>query len=478
MFKSKYVKHLVSLVLCITYIFLNCSINSFAADDLTFSTSDFDKCYVEWIGQDFDMGGSTDVTIGTGGTHSGRDVTSITFNNAGNYHPRSFFFSFFKIRGIKPLTDYRLRFYFEPARIYIFGGGTATYDFVISLNYYKPDGTFIKSQSLYKSTLVSDDQFTDIDFEFESLALDETEYYVEFSVNFLACNNASRRTSTFYFSPQIELTSSGSFLPFYRGLSDYLSRIERWLSDIFVSINGGVDSFGVEHEGLLQPLVDLTDLIDLKFDLIFQDLVNFSDSFNTTITDLLDFNLSDILDLSFDNFFSDLFNGINVSMFNINSEIQNSTSTVSSIGDTVNNIDKSVSNIDNSVTEISNTVNNLADSVSEGFKDVNSNIQSGFADVMEGDMSLADKDNFDTSGKDGFDNMSDELEAAEGDLPTLESDDLDKSFDIHILSDLNNGFIAINNIFDEVTSALGFTSVITFVLTFGIGIYLLGRRLS
>lgn len=63
-------------------------------------------------------------------------------------------------------------------------------------------------------------------------------------------------------------------------------------------------------------------------------------------------------------------------------------------------------------------------------------------------------------------------------LPTVDSDnlsDLMSSFDI---SDFSKAFDCFNTVFDNFISSLNLTHVLLFTLTFGLGIYVLGRRLK
>lgn len=79
---------------------------------------------------------------------------------------------------------------------------------------------------------------------------------------------------------------------------------------------------------------------------------------------------------------------------------------------------------------------------------------------------------------DEIDDLNDRIIAIEGMLPSMDDvnfDDLLKDADV---ARYNNGFIAVNAIFNRVVGALEISPVIVFCLAIGLCTYLLGRRLS
>lgn len=91
----------------------------------------------------------------------------------------------------------------------------------------------------------------------------------------------------------------------------------------------------------------------------------------------------------------------------------------------------------------------------------------------------------DSSAVDSSGSISDELESADSDIDSaldggLTSDKLKNAFSSGIfnIAELNQAFIALNNVFDTVVTSTGFTSLIVFVLGFSLAVYVIGRRLS
>lgn len=75
-----------------------------------------------------------------------------------------------------------------------------------------------------------------------------------------------------------------------------------------------------------------------------------------------------------------------------------------------------------------------------------------------------------------IDDLNGRIEAVEGQLPSMEDVPLDELFGDVSIEDYNNGFIAVNNMFDTVIGVTDFGAVILFCLAIGLCTYLLGRR--
>lgn len=75
-----------------------------------------------------------------------------------------------------------------------------------------------------------------------------------------------------------------------------------------------------------------------------------------------------------------------------------------------------------------------------------------------------------------IDDLNNRIEAVEGELPSMEDVPLDELFGDVSIEDYNNGFVAVNNMFDTVIGVTDFGAVILFCLAIGLCTYLLGRR--
>ena len=75
-----------------------------------------------------------------------------------------------------------------------------------------------------------------------------------------------------------------------------------------------------------------------------------------------------------------------------------------------------------------------------------------------------------------IDDLNNRIESVEGQLPSMEDVPLDELFGDVSIEDYNNGFVAVNNMFDTVIGVTDFGAVILFCLAIGLCTYLLGRR--
>lgn len=73
--------------------------------------------------------------------------------------------------------------------------------------------------------------------------------------------------------------------------------------------------------------------------------------------------------------------------------------------------------------------------------------------------------------------MNDKIESVDKDLPTIDDVDLSGLMNSFDFSEYNQGFSSFNDVFSKVLTATNMTSVLLFTLTFGLGIYIIGRRL-
>lgn len=493
MFNSKCVKHLLSLVLCILLLFINL-IPCFAESSLSFNSVDFDtSCYV--INAD-ETQIETEVKVYTNRNHQNRVCTQFIFG--GNSEGVSKNFALLKLRNLSSTKEYNLNF-----SIAINSGSSREVSFNAFLRYVSPNGTVIQEQPLLENVIFTDNYWKDFNFNFVPLSMSGQAYSLylvfEFSSNY--------STSTImHFSPEVVLVDIDDSTPFYNLILNLLEKID---NDI-LALNSNFITFN--------------DTFNTNFGDFLTNFGNFSDSFNTTLTDILDLtfgdfltdfgNFTDSFNTTFNTSVGGILNGLNINLGNLNSNISNQTQNLSGLQTALDNIYTDVhsidsvvkgfsvslgnlSNINSTLNTISSTLNSLMDSVSSSLNTMNSTLSTISTDIFNGfsDVSSAfdnanntldsiekgeevKPDDFSSEGADGFNSISDELESSDSQLPQLSQDVLDNSFDSSIISELNLGFMALNNVFDVVTSALGFTSVLVFLMGFGLAVYIIGRRLG
>ncbi len=519
MFKIKYVKHLLTIVLCVIILLSVFSLNVCASNtggNMDFYASEADL-YCYYINEETQSEVPVTPRIDIF-TWKEKDAFRIIVPSADgpldSTGPMRFVESF-TLPQLHADHEYTLDFW------YAFNTAPFGSLFVV-LEVLDGNQNIIFTQDLYSSENVAQDTWTECNINFKpDLSAVQSGYSCRLVFRFSQSHNLS--PWTVHLSNYIYFNDNDDNSSFFNGVLYWLKKIDSDILDLiskFLEFNTNFDNFLTNFnlsesslnwlEKIDSDILDLnskflefntnftdfltkfinysdsslnllekidSDILDLNSKLFefntnfgdfLTDFLNFSDSFKLTLNDLIDFtdsfntNLTDILDLSFDNFFSHIFSDINISLGLINNSVNNSNN---SVNETLNNIDNSITNIDNSISQIGSTLDEISGSVSQGFDE-----------LIQGEE--VNPDDFSTEGTDSINNISDELESAESQLPQLTESDLTDNFDLSILSELNKGFIALNNVFDLVTSSLGFTSVLVFLLGFGLAVYILGRRLG
>lgn len=98
------------------------------------------------------------------------------------------------------------------------------------------------------------------------------------------------------------------------------------------------------------------------------------------------------------------------------------------------------------------------------------------------DMNITKPDDFqgppiDDSASEQIDDINNQISSIEGELPKIDADELDGLINGVNIDEYNNGFRAFNRVFDDVITALDMQAVLIFCLSFGLAIYIIGRRL-
>lgn len=212
--------------------------------------------------------------------------------------------------------------------------------------------------------------------------------------------------------------------------------ILEWLDRIYYSIVGGNDSLGNSHIGIVQSIQNLNSSLSAKLTNCTNELKSKFEECTTSLNNNLKTQLATF------------WTNLNKSLNKINSDILSFKSSVEGL-----------------------------------FNDFLTFFESKFSILFEKLDTLikgqpSSKDDFDTSAKDNIDNINKDIEDTESGLPSVDGSDFDKVINTDILSDLSKGFVAVNTVFSIVTEKLGFTSVIVFFLSFGLAIYIIGRRLG
>ena len=218
--------------------------------------------------------------------------------------------------------------------------------------------------------------------------------------------------------------------------NDNIDNVLEWLNRIYYSISGGIDSSGVTHIGIVKSIQNLGSSLDAKLTSCTSDLTSKLDSCKsalishlTTCTNTLWRNLQSAL------------NTINSNLLLFKHSVESSFNNLSTF-------------LDSKFTVLFDKLDTLIKG-----KEVN-------------------KDDFGTENKDKVDDINKDIEDTESNLPDFDGSDFDKVINTDILSDLSKGFIAVNSVFSIVIDKLGFTAVIVFFLSFGLAIYIIGRRLG
>lgn len=212
--------------------------------------------------------------------------------------------------------------------------------------------------------------------------------------------------------------------------------ILEWLNRIYYSISGGIDSSGVTHIGIVKSIQNLGSFLDAKLTSCTSDLTSKLDSCKSALI----------------------------------SHLTTCTNTLWS------NLQSALNTINSNLLLFKHSVENLFINLS-AFLDSKFTILFDKLDTLIKGKDVS-KDDFDTSGKDNIDNINKDIEDTESNLPGFDGSDFDKVINTDILSDLSKGFIAVNSVFSIVIDKLGFTAVIVFFLSFGLAIYIIGRRLG
>lgn len=212
--------------------------------------------------------------------------------------------------------------------------------------------------------------------------------------------------------------------------------ILEWLDRIYYSIVGGKDSLGNSHIGIVQSIQNLNSSLSSKLTNCTNELKSKFEECTTSLNNNLKTQLATF------------WTNLNKSLNKINSDILSFKSSVEGL-----------------------------------FNDFLTFFESKFSILFEKLDTLikgqpSSKDDFDTSAKDNIDDINKDIENTESGLPSVDGSDFDNVVNTDILSDLSKGFVAVNTVFSIVTEKLGFTSVIVFFLSFGLAIYIIGRRLG
>lgn len=422
MFKSKYLKYLVTFVLITIFVLSSFSVSSTALSSFNYSLIDF-----KWLNQP----GYEPFHEWEERTVNGKNYTHLGWNT----------YSLEKITSVYQLSN----------DLKVGNNYTISFD-IINHCHSRDEAASISKDAYMTMYMALSTSLTDYSNSIEICSFDTLDNISEYNIQFSYPNQFSGKQvyliCVFFGFPAKDADNNPVRSAMIVDVSDFVftdnnsSEYEKtdnildWLNRIYHSIAGGTDSSGISHIGIVQAIQDLGTCLNSKLTSCTSDLTSKLDSCKSALI----------------------------------SHLTNCTNTL-------------WSNLQSALNTINSNLLLFKHSVENSFSDFLSFFDSKFTVLFEKLDTLikgksVSEDDFDTSGKDNIDNINKDIEDTESNLPDFNGSDFDKVINTDILSNLSKGFIALNSVFSIVVDKLGFTSIIVFFLSFGLAIYIIGRRLG
>lgn len=433
--KIEYVKRLICFILCFCFLFSLCSVNSFASTSVTYNTIDFSYSFsfysVNGSAVTDDISCEVKTTV-----FDDKLCTAYIFPDEispGVYRC----VTAFDLADLNSSHEYGLTFDFSTVILQY--SSMSVY-----IDYVDVSGKVISSQELLnysKGSLPSG--WNTYSFRFVPEPPSSGYSSAQLTFHF---ENGSAHGMGFYLSPTVELID-------YDGSDFSLDALDTRLAviwDELCNIEGALNNISSELNSFHLDMNNRFDNLLSRFDIKLSDFLSVIQNEFTNLKNNLNTNFSSLissLNTQFSNLISNLNSGFSVTNSNIIS-FQNDFNTL-------------IDNLQNSLNAEFEYINN--------FLEENFNYESGSDDMLG-------------EGQTAVDDLNNGASEADEAVPSINESDLNSALNqegvTFFISDLTNSFMFFEMLYESVISSLNIEALILFCLSFGIAIYIIGRRLG